>query len=65
MLLLHAVSDVIADPLATLGHNNNNATLTEVKSDKTSTQGLPTTKEAKNHMKNIKYYVFSSMVLNL
>lgn len=45
MLLLHAISDVIADPLATLGHNNN-TTLTEVKSDKTSTQGLPGSKES-------------------
>lgn len=47
MLLLHADSDVIADLLAMLCHNNNNTTLTEVKADMMftqavkSTQGLP------------------------
>lgn len=47
MLLLHADSDVIADLLDTIPHNNNNTTLTEVKADKVftqavkSTQGLP------------------------
>lgn len=46
MLLLHAISDVVADPLARLGHDNNNTTLTEVKADTTSTQGLPGSKES-------------------
>lgn len=52
MLLLHADSDVIADLLATLCHNNNNTTLTEVKAEKMftlavkSTQGLPGSKDS-------------------